>query len=185
MKRHFLLSFVLLVFICISCNQSDKESAGTTNPDTARLYVATFDTTAYHSVDKPVIIEGTVLHTCKHGGKRMFLADGNDSVTVEITTGPDIPKFDESLIGSRVKVTGILKEERIDEKYLNEWEAEVKKPSENHDAGIHTGTKGHQDQAMQEKLDQINSLRDQLKTSRKDHLSNFSIEAISFREIKK
>ena len=185
MIRKLFLSPVLLLFLFTSCNRSDKESETENNTDTARMTVAAFDTSAYHSVGKPVIIEGTVLHTCKHGGKRMFLADGNDSVTVEITTGPDIPKFDENLVGSRVRVTGILKEERIDEKYLNEWEAEVKKPAENHDAGIHTGTKGHIDQGVQEKLDQINSLREQLKNSRKDHLSNFSIEAISFKEIKK
>lgn len=182
---HKLLSIsILLIFLVTSCNQSDKEAGDKTGSDTTLLTVAAFDTSAYHSVDKPVIIEGTVLHTCKHGGKRMFLADGNDSITVEITTGPDIPKFDESLIGSRVRVTGLLREERIDDKYLNEWEAEVKQPSENHDAGIHTGTKGHEDQAVQDKLDQINALREQLKKSGKDHLSNFSVEALSFKEIK-
>ena len=88
------------------------------------------------------------------------------------------------LIGSRIRITGILKEERIDAKYLNEWEAEVKKPQENHAVGIHTGAKGHEDQAVQEKLDQINALRDELKKSGKDHLSNFSIEAGKFVEIK-
>ena len=182
MIRSLLVLSVLMLFSLTSCNRSEQGTAG--SPDTTRMMVASFDTSACHWVDKPVIIEGTVLHTCKHGGKRMFLADGNDSVTVEVTTGQNIPKFDESLVGSRVRVKGILKEERIDEKYLNEWEAEVKKPAENHDAGVHTAIQGHQDMGVQEKLDQINALRDQLKKSGRDHLSNYWIEAVTLAEIK-
>ena len=114
----------------------------------------------------------------------MFLVDGTDSIRVEVTTGNNIPKFDESLIGSRVKVLGVLKEERVDAKYLNEWEAEVKKPEANHNVGVHTGAKGHEDQGVQDKLDQINAMRADLKASGKDHLSNFSIEADRFKELK-
>ena len=148
------------------------------------MAVATFAKEAGNYVEKAVILEGTVLHTCKHGGKRMFLVDGNDSISVEVTAGNDIPKFEESLIGSRVRVFGTLKEERIDEKYLADWETEVKKPVENHDAGVHTGAKGHEDQGTDEKLAQINNLRDQLKQSGKDHLSFYSIEANKFEEVK-
>ena len=148
------------------------------------MAVLTFEQKADSFINRAVVIEGTVLHTCKHGGKRMFIVDGTDSIRVEITAGQDVTQFDESLAGSRVRVFGILKEERIDAKYLNEWEAEVKKPEENHNAGIHTGAKGHEDQGVREKLDQINSLREDLKKSGKDHLSFYSIEAGKFIELK-
>ncbi|MFH1160796.1 MAG: hypothetical protein V1733_07600 [bacterium] len=180
-KKLIPLLLVALIF-AFSCNMGVKETADET-VDTALLLVATFDTAAPYYVDQPVWIEGTVMHTCKHGGKRMFIADGNDSVLVEITTGPDIVKFDEALVGSRVHILGVLKEERIDDKYLNEWEAEVLKPEESHDAGLHTGTKGHEDQPKDSKLEQINALREQLKASGKDHLSFYTLEAISFEEI--
>ena len=183
MKKGLFSILIISVFFFVSCNQGNEES-GEIKSDTAFLTVLTFDTSAYQFVDKPVIIEGTVLHTCKHGGKRMFLVDGTDSVRVEITAGPDVTMFEESLIGTRVRVSGTLKEERIDEKYLNEWENEVKQPVENHDAGIHTGAKGHEDQGTQEKLDQINSLREDLKSSGNDHLSFYSIEADGFVEVK-
>ena len=174
---------IISVFLVASCNPGTKETANN-KADTTFLKVLSFDTSAHGFVDKPVIIEGTVLHLCKHGGKRMFLIDGTDSVRVEITAGPDITKFEESLVGSRVRVFGILKEDRIDEKYLNEWENEVKKPEENHNVGVHTGAKGHEDQGVQEKLDQISSLREDLKKSGKDHLSFYSIEAAKFVELK-
>jgi hypothetical protein len=50
--------------------------------------------------------------------------------------------------------------------------------------GIHTGAKGHESAGVQEKLDQINALRDDLKNSGKDHLSFYSVEADKFIEIK-
>jgi len=175
---------VLILFTIAACNHGTKEAGSAIKNDTTRLAVLTFEKQADSCVDKPVIIDGTVLHLCKHGGKRMFLVDGSDSIRIEVTTGPKIAKFDDALVGSRVRVFGTLREERIDAKYLNEWEAEVKKPEENHAVGVHSGAKGHEDQGVQEKLDQINALRDELKASGKDHLSNFSIEADHFIELK-
>lgn len=175
---------IISIFLIASCNQGTNEKSGENKADTALLTVLSFDTSAHSFVDKPVIIEGTVLHLCKHGGKRMFLVDGTDSVRVEITAGPDITKFEETLIGSRVRVFGTLKEERIDEKYLNEWENEITKPEANHNVGVHTGAKGHEDMGIQDKLDQISALREDIKNSGTDHLSNYSIEAVKFVELK-
>jgi hypothetical protein len=182
MARKLIPIVLIALILTCSCQTGVKESSEKT-ADTALLLVASFDSAAPFFVGQAVWIEGTVMHTCKHGGKRMFLADGNDSVLVEVTAGPSIIKFDETLIGSRINLLGILEEERIDEKYLNEWEAEVLNPVENHEAGLHEGTKGHEDQPKSAKLDQINNLRQQLKASGKDHLSFYSIEAVSFEEM--
>jgi alpha-glucuronidase len=182
MTRKLIFSVGIMALTLSTCTMRSK---GIDPGDAVKVAVATFEKQAANIVEKTVIIEGTVLHTCKHGGKRMFLVDGNDSVRVEVTAGKDIPKFDEKLVGSRLRVLGVLKEEKIDEKYLNEWENEVKKPIENHDAGVHAGAKGHEDQGTQDKLDQINALREDLKRSGKDHLSFYSIEATQFEETKK
>ncbi len=182
-KRFIPLIFIVLIMV-VGCNQGTKNPAEKGKNDTTLLKVLTFEKQADSCINKPVIIEGTVFHTCKEGGKRMFLVDGTDSIRVQVTAGAGIVKFDESLTGSRVRVFGILKEERIDTKYLNEWEAEVLKPDPNHAVGVHTGAAGHQDQDVKEKLENINSLRDDLKKSGKDHLSFFSIEAGKFIELK-
>jgi hypothetical protein len=183
MNKIFALLLAVSAFVFVSCNQSGADEKAAKS-DTTLLTVMTFSKLADSCIDKPVIIEGTVFHTCKHGGKRMFLIDGTDSVRVEVTAGPDIAKFDEALVGSRVKVIGILKEERIDTKYLNEWEAEILKPEESHETGLHSGAKGHEDQTKEDKLGQVNALRDELKASGKDHLSFFSIEAVKYTELK-
>jgi hypothetical protein len=181
-RVHFLL---IVALIAVSaCNNASKTDETAIKNDTVLLTVLTFEQLADSSVDKPVIIEGTVFHTCKHGGKRMFLIDGTDSIRVEVTAGGEVAKFEETLIGSRVRVKGFLREERIDAKYLNEWEAEVLKPEDNHTVGVHTGAKGHEDHSVQDKLDQIKALREELAASGKDHLSNFSVEAINYMELK-
>jgi len=185
MKKHQILFIPFIFLMAVSCNQGvNKDEVSALKADTAWVTVLTFEKQADTLANKPVRIEGTVSHTCKHGGKRLFLVDGTDSVRVKVTTGDNIAKFDESLEGSRVQVIGLLKEERIDNKYLNEWEAELKNPKGSHDAGIHSGAKGHEDEDVKEKLDQINTLRTDLKNSGKDHLSFYSIEAISFTLIK-
>jgi hypothetical protein len=170
--------------LAAACNSGNKQEASAPKTDTVMLTIASFDTAADSLVERVVTIEGTVFHTCKHSGKRMFLVDGTDSVRVEVTAGPEITKFDEALVGSRVKVLGILKELRIDEKYLSEWENELKKPAENHEVGVHTGAKGHEDQGVNEKLEQIKAYREDIKNSGTDHLSFYSVEAINFRELK-
>ncbi|MGE5425121.1 MAG: hypothetical protein ACM3N9_07135 [Syntrophothermus sp.] len=184
MTKKILPLLIVSVFIIFSCNNNaSKEQVA--KADTVAVTVANFVKQADSLVDSAVTIEGVVSHTCKHGGKRMFLIDNNnDSVMVEVIAGGDIAKFDEAIIGSRVKVFGLLREERIDTKYLNEWEAEVLKPQATEEAGIHTGAKGHEDRSKDDKIAQINDLRQQLKASGKDHLSNFSIEATSFKELK-
>jgi len=180
MSQKIIVLVALMAAFLVACNPSGEKTAEEQTMDTVLIAVASFDTSAYNYVEKPVWIEGTVFHTCKHGGKRLFLVDGTDSIRVEVTTGPTIEKFDENLVGSRIKVLGILKEERIDDKYLNEWEAEVKQPKEEEQTGIHTGEKGHEDHSVEDKLAQINDLREQLRQSGKPHLSFYSIEAVSF-----
>ena len=184
MLKRIIIPVIAIVFAAAACNRGADTAGNQAKNDTVRMAVLTFEKQADTCVNKPVVIEGTVLHLCKHGGKRMFLVDGTDSIRVEVTAGDNIAKFDEALVGSRVRVHGILKEERIDAKYLNEWEAEVKKPVENHNAGVHTGAKGHEDQGVQEKLDQINAYREEIKKSGKDHLSFYSIEADRYQEVK-
>jgi hypothetical protein len=183
LKKLILFPFIAVLLLA-ACNTGNSDKAAGAKADTIRIAVLTFEQDAAKYVDSAVVIEGTVFHTCKYGGKRMFLVDGTDSILVEVTTGPDIPKFDEKLVGSRVRVFGTVKELRIDEKYLAEWENEVKNPKASETTGVHTGAKGHEDQGTREKLDQINAYRDQIRQSGKDHLSFYTVEALSFTELK-
>jgi hypothetical protein len=174
-----LAGFIVLIFF--SCSLNPVPDTG----NSVKVTVAAFEQQAARIVDKTVVIEAVVLHTCKHGGKRLFLVDGNDSVRVEVIAGKDILTFNENLVGKRLHILGTLKEKKVDQKYLDDWENEVKNPAEKHDTLVHREIKGHFNQDIQDLLDEIRSLRDDLKTSGKNYLSFYYIEANKFDQIKK
>jgi len=173
------------------------------------LAIVDFDNQAGNYVGKEVQISGLVNHTCKHGGKRMFIIDEETEQTVKIEAGENIPSFDAELEGSIVSVTGIINELIIDEAYLIEWEAEIKEemlnaPEEEaelaegeeegeHAEGEHAeGEHEHAGGGMGEAadmgehisgLEKIENFRKEIKESGKDHLSFYSIECISFEVI--
>ena len=76
-------------------------------------------------IDKQVVLTGTVTHICKHGGKRLHLSDLEADQKIRVESGDKIEAFNRDLEGSDIVVTGILRETRIDEKYLSEWEDEI------------------------------------------------------------
>lgn len=80
-------------------------------------------------VDRQVTIEGICTHTCKHGATKMFLMGSDDTKTIRVEAGP-LGSFDTKCINAIVTVTGILKEQRIDEAYLQNWEERLKAQAE-------------------------------------------------------
>jgi len=186
-----ILTLLGLAIILVACNNSRKntnEQAVTNEP--VNITVADFLTNADEYVGQDVKIKGTVSHTCKHGGKRMFIFDDNEDTRVKIDAGEGIASFDASLEGSDVVVSGILKELVIDETYLMEWEQEVNAEMNNPEEESDTiAVAEHEGGGLGEAADQgthvsamesIADYRKQIKESGKDHLSFYSIECISY-----
>lgn len=212
MIKQILILSVFAVFFA-SCNNTqnpttDSESTEQEiNTELVSLTITDFDEQAANFVGKEVQISGLVNHTCKHGGKRMFIIDEETEQTVKIEAGENITSFDAELEGSDVMVTGIVNELIIDEAYLLEWEEEIKEemsklPEEGeetehaegeeeteHAEGEGEGEHEHASGGLGEKADmgehisgfeKIDDYRKQIKESGKDHLSFYSIECISF-----
>jgi hypothetical protein len=206
---------ILVVFLFwlgfIACNNSqnqssaDQEQQPQATEEIALLNVANFNTEAGNHVGKQVQIKGIVNHTCKHGGKRMFIVNEGSDVSVKIEAGETISSFNAELEGSEVLVTGYVNELIIDEAYLKEWEMEISeemnKPAEeekeNEDTE-HTGEKEHSGDGehssggLGEKadmgehtanLEKIENYRKQISESGKDHLSFYSVECTSYEVI--
>lgn len=60
--------------------------------------------------DTEVVITGTVMHVCKHGGARCFLMGSNEDVTIRVEAGETIGAFTQEQMGSDLQIVGILKE---------------------------------------------------------------------------
>lgn len=70
-------------------------------------------------------VEGICTHICKHGGGKIFLMGSDDTKTLRVEAGESIGSFPQETVNSIVRVTGVLVEDRIDEDYLAQWEAQI------------------------------------------------------------
>ena len=76
-------------------------------------------------VGDTIKVEGVCTHICKHGGGKIFLMGSNDTKTLRVDAGEPIGSFPQETVNSIVRVTGVLVEDRIDEDYLAQWEAQI------------------------------------------------------------
>lgn len=95
-------------------NTSQQEEIGVMEPTLVAL--AEFNEKAESLVGQEVILEGSVIHVCKHGGKKMFITADDPDVRIKITTGEETVSFDTELEGSYIKVLGIV--EAIEEEVV-------------------------------------------------------------------
>lgn len=190
MTKQFLISLAAIALLMAGCcNQANNENQAGAEASLKEVSLATLLSETENFVDKPVKVIGTVDHVCKHGGKKMFIFGENPDDRIKITTGEKMSSFEPTLEGSDVLVNGVVREMKVDEDYLMNWEMEMKadknekkkhkeigKNEGNHEAGE------SEEKSEEDVMDQINSLRKQLEDSGKDHLSFYSIECIDFKE---
>ena len=181
------LFVIALSFVLFSCgNNSQKtDTPVVTEKEAVKLTVSELLGNPNEYVDQKILISGIVDHVCKNGGKKMFILGVNPDDRLKITTGKDISVFEVELEGSDVTVEGIFTELRIDEEYLAKWEDELSQEKEEH--GEHNGSGEHThdgeqsgDEEHAEGLDKITALRNQIKESGKNHISQYSVECISY-----
>lgn len=122
MKRNiFIIAlFAVTLLASTSCwnNSNKKETTEVAETYKVEALMENAETLA----GQAVTIEGVCTHLCRHGAKKMFIL--GDSVTVRVESG-ELGSFPQECINANVQVTGTLVEDRIDEAYLAEWEAQV------------------------------------------------------------
>ncbi len=131
MKIKSLLILATVALFAISCGGNRAKSVTAE----AVVEVETLLAGATEYVDKIIEVEGICTHICQHGGRKIFLMGSDDSKTIRIESG-ELGAFNQKCENSIVKVIGTLCEERIDEAYLQNWEAAVAaKTAEEHGDG--------------------------------------------------
>ena len=118
--------FVAACFTMTSCGGGKKQAQ---NAEEVAMSIDEVMEKAADLVEQTIVLEGVCTHTCSHGAKKMFLVGSDDSKTLRIEAG-ELGAFDTKVVNNVVTVNGILKEERIDEAYLQDWEARVKAQTE-------------------------------------------------------
>ena len=140
--------------------------------------------------DQEIVLEGTCVHTCKHGGGKMHIVGDNPENRVVIIATDASGKFNAEMEGTKYKVIGKVIETRIDSVYLANWEAEIiageeggEKEGVKHNHGSE-GDEATEAEEKEMKLMQVDNMRKEIAESGKDHLSFYNVECISYEEIK-
>jgi len=76
--------------------------------------------TAESHIDQQVTVEGVCTHTCRHGATKIFL-QGSDNTMVLRCEAAELGSFSKECVHNVVRVTGYVRETRMDEAYLQNW----------------------------------------------------------------
>lgn len=172
-KMLFTITMSLILFSC--SNNSRNSDTTTTVQEPVKLTVSELLENPDEYVGQQIIVSGTVDHVCRNGGKKMFIIGNDADDRLKINTGDKISVFEVDLEGDDVTVEGIFNELRIDEEYLAKWEDELNNEKKEH--AEHSGSGEHSgEEENAEGTDQITVLRNQIKESGEDCISQYSIE---------
>lgn len=120
-----LLGMTLGLASCGNDSNKSKEQTSAEEVTPAALEVAQVLADPDSLVGDTIEIEGICTHICKHGGGKIFLMGSDDTKTLRVEAGESIGSFPQETVNSIVRVTGVLVEDRIDEDYLAQWEAQI------------------------------------------------------------
>ena len=188
-KLSIAIALLAVAVIGTSCgNKQQKSSSDTTTEQTtsSALEIDSLLANAENLAGKEVTIEGVCTHTCKHGAKKIFLMGSDDTQVIRVEAGT-LGAFDPKCVNSIVRVTGTLKEQRIDEAYLQNWEEQLKaQAAEKHgigEAGCDTEKKARGETANTPEAriaDFRAKISDRKASSGKEYLSFYFMEANSY-----
>ena len=167
------MKYILLITTTVfflSCSQNQTNQAEEIATEQASISIPTidissFDIDAGKYVDSEIEVSGIVDHVCKHSGKKLKLVTDGASVHVESET-----RFDDTLIGNKINLKGIVRELRVDESYCLQMEDDnIKKHKE--------GETNEEDFSHKQEL--IQSYRDSMVVAQVDHLSFYTLDFVS------
>lgn len=136
MKKQILFSLALAGALTLAaCGSGTQHTTTSAASESQAAEVKTMDidsllATAETLVDQPIIVEGICTHICSKGGGKLFMMGSDDTKTIRVEAGEKIGRFPQDVVNNIVTIDGILREQRIDEAYLAQWEAQLKAQTE-------------------------------------------------------
>ncbi len=198
------MAIASFLLVSCECEENGKEEQKTENVAVVaqKIDINKFDAQADGLADKLIEITGTCMHTCSHGGTKMFIAGNDADFRLKITATDESGNFNQEMEGKDFVVIGILDEYRMDMAELDKMEADVlaehgvednnngdaKEEDMKHkghkDGGGHDVEHAEAEGSCEAELTQIADLRAQVKETGKGYLSFYSVLAESYKEVK-
>lgn len=180
-------TFSIILSSCGNKKNSDKQDEITTE---SAAQVDDILAKADSLVGKEVVFEGVCTHTCKHGGKKMFILGSDDSKTLRVDASEEIGSFPAEVVNNIVEVKGKLVEERIDEAVIAKLEEQYKKMSgaehgDNKEVGCSSEKKAHGQNEINTFAQRIQDYKDRIAQRKekegKEYLSFYAVKGISYK----
>ena len=179
MKKVFLAAFIAIAMV--ACSGANKENKNATTAENAETISAenafpieNLLAVAENYIDKPVKVKGYVTHTCKHSGKRCFLADENQNVSIRVEAKGNIGGFNRELVGSEIEVDGILHERRLTPAEIDKMEEDIAAKRVSGDGSA---------ESCDAETANVEKMRNWMKEKGKDYYAIYYIDGEDFREI--
>jgi len=166
MKQLFL--FTVLSFALFSCSANKKQA------DAASSYTYELDrllAVADQKVNDTITLVGYVTHTCKHSGKKCFVVGESQATSFQVFAKGEIAQFNQELEGSKLAITGVLKEYHMSQEEIDKNEANVKLLQEG----------GAPVEACQAELTNISDMRKWMKDHNKDYYIIYYMDGQSYK----
>ena len=115
-KSLFFASILSLVLTLVSCGGNAQKSDSSEAVDIASISVDEVLANPDAIVGDTIVVEGVCSHLCRHGGRKAFVAGSADSLMLRCEAFPLMGEpFPKTTVHRPIQVTGILREQRIDE----------------------------------------------------------------------
>lgn len=173
-----LILITALVFGLVACNSNTKTENSEQNVEktTAATDIPTYEldsllSVADQMVDKTVKVRGYVTHTCKHAGKRCFITGESQNASMRVEAKGEIGGFNRELAGSKLEITGILKERKLTKEYIEQTEVETLEKQKKEDGSA---------ESCQAELNNINEMKEWMKEHGKDYYSIYFMDGENY-----
>ena len=163
----------------ISCSGNKKQSDVSDKTQTQETTTfATFELdellpVAEENLGNTVTVVGYVTHTCKHAGKRCFIVGESQQVSIRVEAKGEIGGFNRELVGSKLAITGVLKERRLEEEFIDQMERDVAQKAAEGESEEHCSTE----------LKNISDMRKWMADNNKDYYVIYFMDGLSFEEL--
>jgi len=193
MKKMMNLLLIALAVTTLSCkdNKTQKEPSKETHvcaqtQETKSIKVDALMKNPAQYYGKEIRVEGIAKHVCEHTHRKLFL-EGVSGESIIRCIPTDNAPYSNDLLSKIVEVKGHLVEDRIDEAYLQNWEAQLaKKEYEHHgkegEGGCSTEKKarGEKGNTPQKRIaDFRQRIKERQAKENKDYLSFYHFETVA------
>ena len=187
-KSAIIVVMAAFLFFGTSCGNNSKKTESVETKAVAVITVDSLLANAEALIGQEVAIEGVCTHTCSHGATKMFLMGSEKSKTIRVEAA-ELGSFDAKCVNAIVNVKGIVREERIDEAYLQKMEADAASgEAEKHGEGDgeegcdnEKNARGETGNSIQERVADFRArIAENEKATGKAYLSFYYVEALSY-----